>query len=894
MNKIILLALCLLSIFFIGEKAVAQCDNLTLSLTTTNSSCAANGTIVITVSGSDLANINQTNMQFEVKGIGGSESRPPSFYANNTIPQLAAGTYEISLSAFCNVTNTWFIATSKATAYIYSTYETFDVSLGTVRPSLNCKPTGMVPVTITAGTGLAPFTIKITQKPAGYTGPTTFKAATRSYEVNDLPPGSYTFEIVDDCGATISGRTAVIGTYTPDPTTFAWVTMPSENTSYVCNKVSASRQNFYNPYQPTDVHYLYEHSDDYFEVAFLVNDTGTKTWQSFVNWYNINFTLPAPYTIKMLRDGNHTITPYLRVKGTNCEFKLNSFRVYDYIFFNTISQAIGCSAINFSFEPYPDYRSVFCYPYRWRVVNSDNSVFLGWQNVFDATRQTVPNAPPGSTVEFIDNSGDTWYAYVPTQTAIYGTHQNTPDYYAGLTDGFFHSYMAFYIYNDKIPAGTHIKFVSGPSTPIHTNVTLTDSINLFFPFALDYTNQLSDQYTYIKPGLYYFEVTRPGCTTENVTVYASVYRLITPPSYNITEVCDGLEIVPTAGKLELHDYNGNITPYNDLYYRIINSNPHVSYDLNIYQKGEMFKITQPSKYVVGMQYLNQNYVTASCLDTITYAPVPFGLNEATRSAYLCQGESTGFIRINAKGGSGNYKYELYDNNVLKQTNTTGVFNYGTAGSTYKVILYDINCPASYTQEVTLLDLGVAQVAFTDKSDNKFCLSDSIYLKCLTLGQTTYKWSGPGINATNENLQNPVIYAGNIGVGTHTFTIKVTPESCGIPMERSLSVEVNDCRPTVDTTMIIANGTAICGGDPTSLTASLAIPGVVNPEYKWYSTITGGTLLHTGATYSPSPNLTTTTTYYVSVSGTNYQESARKAVTVTVTPTSTPTMIKITQ
>ena len=93
-------------------------------------------------------------------------------------------------------------------------------------------------------------------------------------------------------------------------------------------------------------------------------------------------------------------------------------------------------------------------------------------------------------------------------------------------------------------------------------------------------------------------------------------------------------------------------------------------------------------------------------------------------------------------------------------------------------------------------------------------------------------------------------------------------------------------------MIAAAGATICSGDAVTLSASLTTPGSVqSPEYRWYNAANGGTLLHTGATYTPSPN--STTTYHVSVSGTNHSEGTRKAVTVTVKPNSTPDMIKIT-
>ena len=113
------------------------------------------------------------------------------------------------------------------------------------------------------------------------------------------------------------------------------------------------------------------------------------------------------------------------------------------------------------------------------------------------------------------------------------------------------------------------------------------------------------------------------------------------------------------------------------------------------------------------------------------------------------------------------------------------------------------------------------------------------------------------------------------------------------MQQTVTVTIEDCRPIVDTTIIVANGATICSSDPVTLSASLSSPVVTNPQFKWYSSLTGGTALHTGATFTPSPNLTTTTTYYVSVLGTSHQESLRKAVTVTVKPRATPNMIKIT-
>jgi len=879
-----LLAFYLLSMFLISETVIAQCNNLTLSLTPTNSTCLSNGKIKVTVGGSDLANIDQSSMQLQ---LSGSQNIAFAQYTNNTIENLPAGNYTVSLRAFCNATGLWSVIANAASTTITTSYRELSVSTGLIMPSLSCKPTGMIPIIIGEGTGFTPFTVNITQSPAGYSGQVSITTSDRNLELTDLPVGTYILNIIDDCGYTVD-RTIVVDTYIPPAGgVFAPNLIPAFPISpYACDIVDVMR----NHSTQIDRYYFDDYSKEYFEVAFLVNDAGTKTWQTLEPYARPKVLL-APHTIKTLRESSSTVTPYLRVKGTSCEFKLNNLSILPFSFHHATT-SIGCDILNLTFQPHIQTNGVLCYPYKWRILNSDNTLFHDWQLVFDDSPQHVPNIPLGSKLEIADNEDVIHVIYLPNAFPSAKGSNDINNFYidAGITDGFVHSRPFINILSNKLPSGTRIRFISGPMTPVHTDITLTDSINSAYIFAPDYS---VSTFAYVKPGIYYFEVTRPGgCPVETVQLNMDVYKVAIPASYTLTEVCDGLEVVPTAGKLELHHYDGAITHYNDLYYRINSSIPSNLIDNSHYiQKGGTFKLTQPGQYMIGIHYQGGR-LTPPYIDTITYAPVPFSLDEDITSAYLCQGEPTGFIRVKGKNGSGNYRYELYDNNVLKQTNTTGAFSYGTAGSTYKIILYDVTCNTSYPQDVTLTDLGIAQIAYTNMPDDKFCSTDSIYLKCLTLGETTYTWSGPGINATNKNQQNPVIYAGDLGTGIHTFTIRVTPETCGTEMQRTVTVQVQNC--STSPALITANGTTICSGDPVSLSASLATPGsVTNPEFKWYTAQTGGTAIHTGATYTPSPNLTTTTTYYVSVSGTSHSESSRKAVTVTVTPLSTPSMIKVT-
>jgi hypothetical protein len=87
------------------------------------------------------------------------------------------------------------------------------------------------------------------------------------------------------------------------------------------------------------------------------------------------------------------------------------------------------------------------------------------------------------------------------------------------------------------------------------------------------------------------------------------------------------------------------------------------------------------------------------------------------------------------------------------------------------------------------------------------------------------------------------------------------------------------KPTFSSTAL--QNPTICSGNSITLTPIAPASG---NELRWYSTLTSNTPLHTGNTYTPSPALTTTTTYYVATAKTGCTaESERVPVVVTVNP-----------
>ena len=155
------------------------------------------------------------------------------------------------------------------------------------------------------------------------------------------------------------------------------------------------------------------------------------------------------------------------------------------------------------------------------------------------------------------------------------------------------------------------------------------------------------------------------------------------------------------------------------------------------------------------------------------------------------------------------------------------------------------------------------------------------------GTITYQWQSSTNNSTWADIAgaNGTGYSPGALTTTTHFRRRVSCD-CGNATSNTVTITVE----SIGGDIITANGTSICSGESTTLSATAS--SVVGPTFRWYNAETGGTLLHTGGTFTPSPNLVTTTTFYVSVEGTSQSESSRKAVTVTVMPLTTPNMIKI--
>ncbi|MDR1813457.1 MAG: hypothetical protein LBR18_01240, partial [Tannerella sp.] len=103
------LILIVLTLWTGNLAAQTECDKVQLSLRTLNATCASNGSFKVTVSGESVNNnkIDLSSLQFKVDG---TVNWGWTHYANDSIVGLPAGTYTISMRAFCYDNNDWFVA----------------------------------------------------------------------------------------------------------------------------------------------------------------------------------------------------------------------------------------------------------------------------------------------------------------------------------------------------------------------------------------------------------------------------------------------------------------------------------------------------------------------------------------------------------------------------------------------------------------------------------------------------------------------------------------------------------------------------------------------------------------------------------------------------------------
>jgi hypothetical protein len=841
-----------LFVFLLGNIMAQNCaSDFKVTTTSTPSTCQANGTVTVTLSG-DTTNL--FNIQYGLTSDNGFTINPQE---HNVLTNVPAGKYSVSVRAFCRVNSDYDVVKTVSNVTVGGNYKVPSASFNATssRKSYDICNTGIIVLNVTDGSGN--FTFNIKSAPAGVATGAIIPAKSvnlYTFPGENYPAGDYVVEIEDGCYTAVCSFT--LGQISGFPA--------FSNTSYtgfrptlidnMCNQVYwlAGTVNTSNP----DYYRYYQ--DGMYQVGVAPAGSTPTAW---VDWITSNLVSSkllldiSPYNYSDFYTAN-SISVFTKLKG--CDSGYNTLTTYmrSPYMTNSISNR-GCENYLYTIRPWTDYDGLFCYPLSIEVtkVSDGQVVFNNPSWSYSASGQNVTlDYDTGYRITMTDSNGKSSTTTVNTdRKLIFTSDLINCDYYQ----------LQYYA-----PGGTTCWPIRVTITDSSNNIVCTDSLTTTstrqscplnydenYTVTVLYPNSVP-QYTYsigkklastlptgyvisLNSGnaciedngrLYVYRTGSgsapvgttitvtgpPGYTSQSVTVTSSstgyYFPFTTLPAgtytasidhgcgqpitatitlngvysgkelaYTTDNTCSGMRVTPTGSMT----YQGVPTT---TYYRLV-SGP-VGYDKTVIAPGGNFTFSTPGTYVLGI--LNSNNATGCVIKqvAINYTAPPLSLSQSGTNAYVCVDDTTGVILLKAANGVAPYTYQLWNKDNTAKVGVADIvssneasFKYGQPDSTYTVRVLD-QCGNMFSQKITLAKLSTARVVYA--ANNNICDSDSIFLKCITLGNTSYNWTGP--NNFTSTSQNPKIPNADISM-TGWYKVSVMPEFCGESVQDSVYINV---------------------------------------------------------------------------------------------------------
>ena len=572
-----------------------------------------------------------------------------------------------------------------------------------------------------------------------------------------------------------------------------------------------------------------------YPLTLTITQNGEEIYSNS-NWlYNVNSTEQIPvdmsngtYTINF-QDQDGTVIPYLTLPS----FSFNRY-VYptcnDYNFYYSVT-AYGMSASCSWLAIVTTTEAATGTVIGIDTLYNSSYILSSYKLQYDTAYSLLVQYANGSTANYSN------YTQSSTLTPTFTLYQSNA---CAVNSG------NFWIYNYYWPIGT-VFDITGPDgfTPYSTTTTSL-GYYLYLPSSSTYLNMPPGDYT-----LTYYLGGDRSCPKTITYKFPGAYNY-TGFGYTQEQTCGGMDIKPT-GTVTYQGVNQTT------YFRLVNGPS--GYNTSVISSGGSITLKSSGVYVLGIQQSNSSTGCTLATDTIYYTAQPLSLDSKLISAYVCVGGTVGDVSVSAINGVAPYTYSMWDESntvklVADDIITDGIahFTYGTADSTYTIRVSD-NCGSSFNQKVTLNDLKTARIVYS--LDQNACTGGSVQLECITLGTTTYSWTGP--NGYTSTSQNPLITDVDSTM-TGFYKVSVTPEYCGRPVEDSIYIHV--CAPL---TAVEVDNQEFCAGSAV-VVHSETIGGSGNYTYQWQSGVNGvsGWTDISGATnetYSPASPLTVGTYYY---------------------------------
>ncbi|WP_017498841.1 Ig-like domain-containing protein, partial [Flavobacterium sp. WG21] len=265
--------------------------------------------------------------------------------------------------------------------------------------------------------------------------------------------------------------------------------------------------------------------------------------------------------------------------------------------------------------------------------------------------------------------------------------------------------------------------------------------------------------------------------------------------------------------------------------------------------------------------------SAETVDDITILALP-----ATPTATVTQGNCltpTGTITVNTPAPGAGISYTLRGTNPVTApvNNTSGVFS-GLVPNSYVLTTTNAQgCTSAPTASMTINPVAGAPTT----TGVSICQGGSGALTATSTcsNSGTIQWYTSSVSLTpifTGSSFNPVGVAGSGLTNTNTPGTTTYYAACpGLGSCRTATNFVINAIPTITATTPASR----CDAGSVTLGAT-ASSGTIN----WYAAATGGTSLATGTSFI-TPNLSTTTTYYVDATGNGCTTGTRTAVVATI-------------
>ncbi|MCF6405195.1 hypothetical protein L3C95_19990 [Chitinophaga filiformis] len=775
-NKYLLLLL--VTLLWTASTLQAQCTSWGISAVAQASTCAANGKITLSFTGTGAGNV--TNMLYSLEPLtaGGYAVAPGTSSIFENVP---AGSYRAVAKGICNSQE----VSATVNVTVPGNYVPFKAAVAQNKITLYHCNTGQAYVTLSDGK--APYTVTITNAPAAYTGRRTF-VATANFIIDSLWSGNYTLSVTDACSAAVSVQTVSITELRQLGAGDLNFQEPAmvRNT---CNKII-----FKSPVSVTSspyIPYLQGTTPLAFAVSYnggvkspyrMIGATDTITLsagQTFASAYGDTvmyyFRTPCgdevaiPYVIPMPTVGNY--------------FEYNCSRDFNAGYYIV------------------DTTRIVCYPVYVNLKNTATNAIRYDTLKGPESQRLINNVPFGN---YLFNAVTADGAKLRDNVVLNVASPPANPYLIriqsneGVTGNDGAIAFAFSKPGASLPAGLEIKLISPSGYTYAATVTGDRPTQLLAALSNDNPRR------YFYPGSYLFRLTdtcgtydMPVTVTEN-DVYRYTWSVVT------AQTCTGLSVIPTGRAM----YQGT---EQQTYFQILwGPLGAIGYDKKIVTSGDTLLLPTEGQYRIGVSayptVVNDFsvYGNGASLKNIDFKYQPLIIDVNNSLGWICPGQpdNSGTIQANAIGGSkiktGVYTYKLAvqgkgGTGSYLASNTTGRFSTAASGGAYTLVKdqnYDVRvedeCGSAAVQTLKIIDFETAELAKTDKPE--YCIGDRVIFNIINLPTTaiTYAWSGPeGFTSTE---QNPVLSPVTVSSGGN-YHATIYSDICLQPIEADVLVKL---------------------------------------------------------------------------------------------------------